>query len=161
MTYPINVARNVARTFAPTNRVLVSDIELLPSERLASGFLAMIHGRPPRPGLVFVLPTFEIHAQEKPPSNKRELMAAVRNGLAIYFHRFVCTHCQRFPGLTKWLLRPDPGRVRPLIVTRREYPHHRWEPVFIGTREDPMYNEEMSWEGRQDKMAQVILSDEF
>jgi len=53
------------------------------------------------------------------------------------------------------LIRPDPGRIRPLIVTRREYPHHRWEPLFIGTRDDPLYTEEMSWEGKQDKMAQV------
>lgn len=53
------------------------------------------------------------------------------------------------------MIRPDPGRVRPLIITKREYPHHRWEPVFIGTREDPLYTEEMSWEGKQDKMAQV------
>lgn len=69
--------------------------------------------------------------------------------------RFLCPHCQRFPGLTRWMIRPDPDRVRPLIVTRREYPHHRWEPVFIGTRDDPLYTEEMSWEGKQDKMAQV------
>jgi hypothetical protein len=69
--------------------------------------------------------------------------------------RFLCPHCQRFPGLTSWMIRPDPNKVRPLIVTKREYPHHRWEPVFIGTRDDPLYTEEMSWEGKQDKMTQV------
>lgn len=46
--------------------------------------------------------------------------------------------------------------MKPLIITRREYPHHRWEPVFIGTQNDPFYAEEMSWEGRQDKMSQVM-----
>ncbi|XP_011305769.1 beta-1,4-glucuronyltransferase 1-like [Fopius arisanus] len=156
MIYPINVARNVARNLAPTSRVLVSDIELLPSDKLASGFLEMIHGRPPRFGLVFVVPVFEIEENERPPKTKRELMDALRSGLAVYFHKYVCAHCQKFPGITKWMVRPDPGRVRPLIVTKREYPHHRWEPVFIGTREDPLYNEEMSWEGRQDKMAQML-----
>ena len=27
--------------------------------------------------------------------------------------------------------------------------------MFIGTKEDPLYTEDMTWEGRQDKMAQV------
>ncbi|KAK2574942.1 hypothetical protein KPH14_008707 [Odynerus spinipes] len=156
MIYPINVARNVARTAASTSRVLVSDIELLPSERLASGFSAMVHSRPPKLGVVFVIPVFEIDANEQPPSTKRELLSAVKAGLAVYFHRFLCPHCQRFPGLTRWMLRPDPGKVKPLIVTRREYPHHRWEPVFIGTRDDPLYTENMSWEGKQDKMTQMF-----
>lgn len=156
MTYPINVARNVARTLANTSRVLVSDIELLPSARLASDFMEMVHQRPPKHGVVFVVPVFEIESNESPPTTKRELLIACQAGLAIYFHRFVCPHCQRFPGLTRWMIRPDPGKIRPLIVTRREYPHHRWEPVFIGTRDDPLYTEEMSWEGKQDKMAQMF-----
>ncbi|KAK0083154.1 hypothetical protein PV325_009239 [Microctonus aethiopoides] len=156
LIYPINVARNVARNLATTSRVLVSDVELLPSDKLASGFMEMIHGRPPRFGLVFVVPVFEIEQHQRPPTNKRELMNAITNGLAVYFHKYICLHCQRFPGMTRWMLRPDPSRVRPLIVTRREYPHHRWEPLYIGTREDPLYNEEMSWEGRQDKMAQML-----
>ncbi|KAL0117581.1 hypothetical protein PUN28_010411 [Cardiocondyla obscurior] len=156
MTYPVNVARNVARTVANTSRVLVSDIELLPSARLASSFMEMVHQRPPKHGVVFVVPVFEIESYEPPPDTKSELLAACRAGLAVYFHRFVCPHCQRFPGLTRWMVRSDPGRIRPLIVTKREYPHHRWEPVFIGTRDDPLYTEEMSWEGKQDKMAQMF-----
>ncbi|XP_012278262.1 beta-1,4-glucuronyltransferase 1 [Orussus abietinus] len=156
MTYPINVARNVARTLATTSRVLVSDIELLPSDRLASGFLEMVGDQPPRVAVAFVLPVFEVEAYETPPGNKRDLLMTSKLGTAVYFHRFVCPHCQRFPGLTKWMLRPDPGRVRPLLVTRREFPHHRWEPVFIGTKTDPLYTEELSWEGRQDKMAQML-----
>lgn len=89
MTYPVNVARNVARTAANTSRVLVSDIELLPSARLASGFVQMVHQRPPRVGVVFVVPVFEIESNESPPMTKRQLLAACRAGLAVYFHRYM------------------------------------------------------------------------
>ncbi|XP_017789736.1 PREDICTED: beta-1,4-glucuronyltransferase 1-like [Habropoda laboriosa] len=156
MTYPINVARNVARMQANTTHILVTDIELLPSAKLASGFMEIVHGRPQKTRIVFVVPVFEIESNEQPPSTKKELLLATKSGMAIYFHRFLCSHCQRFPGLTRWLIRSDPGKVRPLIITKREYPHHRWEPVFIGTKNDPLYSEEMSWEGKQDKMSQMF-----
>jgi len=38
---------------------------------------------------------------------------------------------------------------------RREFPYHRWEPIYIGTNEEPLYSEELTWEGQQDKMTQV------
>lgn len=38
---------------------------------------------------------------------------------------------------------------------KREYPYHRWEPIYIGTKHDPYYSETLSWEGQQDKMTQV------
>lgn len=156
MIYPINVVRNVARMQANTTRVLVTDIELLPSEKLASGFIDMVRERPPKTGIVFVVPVFEIEANKQPPTTKKQLLLAVKAGIAVYFHRYLCSHCQRFPGLTRWMIRPDPGKVRPFIFTKREYPHHRWEPIFIGTRDDPLYTEDMSWEGRQDKMCQMF-----
>ena len=156
MPYPINVARNVARMQANTTRVLVTDIELLPSNKLASSFMEMARGKPPKAGVVFVVPVFEIKSNQRPPSTKRELLLATKAGVAVYFHRFLCSHCQRFPGLTRWMISPDPGKVRSLIITRREYPHHRWEPVFIGIRDDPFYTEDMSWEGKQDKMSQMF-----
>ncbi|XP_060819531.1 beta-1,4-glucuronyltransferase 1-like [Bombus pascuorum] len=156
MIYPINVARNVARIQANTTRVLVTDIELLPSQRLASGFMEIVREKTPKGRMVFVVPVFEIESNEVPPLTKKELLSATKAGLAVYFHRFLCSHCQKFPGLSRWLIRPDPGKVKPLIITKREYPHHRWEPVYIGTQNDPFYAEEMSWEGRQDKMSQMF-----
>lgn len=32
-----------------------------------------------------------------------------------------------------------------------------WEPIFIGTNFDPMYDERLSWEGKSDKMTQVNI----
>lgn len=30
-----------------------------------------------------------------------------------------------------------------------------WEPIYIGTHNDPHYDERLSWEGKSDKMTQV------
>ena len=32
-----------------------------------------------------------------------------------------------------------------------------WEPIFIGTKNDPPYDERLSWEGKRDKMTQAYL----
>lgn len=88
MIYPINVARNVARVQANSIRVLVTDIELLPSQKLASGFMEIVRERPPKTGIIFVVPVFEIESNESPPLTKKELLLATKAGLAVYFHRY-------------------------------------------------------------------------
>ena len=30
-----------------------------------------------------------------------------------------------------------------------------WEPIYIGTNEDPFYDERLHWDGRAEKMTQV------
>lgn len=129
LTYPVNVGRNVARKAAQTSHVLVSDVELLPSRDLVSAFLSMLlrfqkqhvegHGininlNPPLPimqesrmkNFVFVLPVFEVDEKESNvPSTKEELLELYTQNKAVYFHRWVCLHCQRFPGLQRWLQR--------------------------------------------------------
>lgn len=32
-----------------------------------------------------------------------------------------------------------------------------WEPIYIGSHEDPHYDERLSWEGKSDKMTQVRI----
>ncbi|XP_063231878.1 beta-1,4-glucuronyltransferase 1-like isoform X2 [Bacillus rossius redtenbacheri] len=159
LSYPVNAARNAARTAASTAHVLVADVELLPSRGLADGFSAMrarLGGaRLGRPGHVFVVPVFEVEHGETVPVTKQQLVQLYARGRAVYFHRWVCLHCQRFPGLQRWLHRRPRPLVQPLLVVRREFPYHRWEPVFIGTGREPLYSEELSWEGQQDKMTQV------
>ena len=41
------------------------------------------------------------------------------------------------------------------FIGKRHPPFHHWEPIYIGTNEDPLYDERLSWEGRADKMTQV------
>ncbi|KAJ8873514.1 hypothetical protein PR048_024332 [Dryococelus australis] len=109
LTYPVNVARNAARTAASTRHVLVSDVELLPSQRLAAGFTALWarlgQVRLASARHVFVVPVFEVERSEEVPATKQQLVWLYAHGRAVYFHRWVCLHCQRFPGLQRWLHR--------------------------------------------------------
>ncbi|XP_034246266.1 beta-1,4-glucuronyltransferase 1-like [Thrips palmi] len=171
LTYPVNVARNVAREASHTSHVLVSDVELMPSLNMVQSFRLLLKSYIPAQASparhVFVLPVFEIESRVRTiPSTKEELQHLYNEGQAVYFHRWVCLHCQRFPGLERWIQRRKgspfpvsntvgPAPLKALMVVRREFPHHRWEPIYIGTKNEPLYSEYLSWEGRQDKMTQM------
>nr|XP_018917624.1 PREDICTED: beta-1,4-glucuronyltransferase 1-like [Bemisia tabaci] len=161
MTYPVNVARNAARFGAFTRFILVSDVELYPSGGLESGFVRWITklGSWELGRVAFVVPVFEVDERSPVPGTKSRLLALHQEERAVYFHKWICAHCQKFPGIEKWLKRPDAGYgvVQALLISKREYPFHRWEPIFIGTHADPLYSESLTWEGRQDKMTQMHL----
>ncbi|XP_026724825.1 uncharacterized protein LOC113491848 [Trichoplusia ni] len=165
MVYPINVGRNVARNASLTNYFLVSDIEMVPSYNLAPKFLKMIRklmGNEKRDSgcvfakTVFVVPLFEVERGEKIPHDKATLIQMIATNRAMYFHQKVCSHCQRFPGLQTWLMREPKEALEPMLIAKREYPYHRWEPLYFGTNKEPWYSEVLSWEGRQDKMTQML-----
>ena len=42
-------------------------------------------------------------------------------------------------------------------VGKRRAKFKNWEPIFIGTHEDPLYDERLTYEGRADKMTQVCV----
>lgn len=158
--YPINVCRNAARQAAYTEYIMVCDVELMPSEGLASRFIDMTESYKctdsPCSKRVFVVPVFEVEASENAPRTKAQLLGLIRQEKAVYFQRLICTHCQKFPGLEQWK-ESDPGDiVKPLLDAKREGPYHRWEPIYIGTKMEPMYHERLSWEGFQDKMLQML-----
>ena len=48
-------------------------------------------------------------------------------------------------------------KMRISYVGKRHPPFQHWEPIYIGTHEDPLYDERLSWEGKADKMTQVSL----
>lgn len=79
MIYPINVARNIARNASTTNYLLVSDIEMVPSDGLATKFLKMLReliGDKKRDeghivgNTIFVVPLFEVERGEQIPRDK-------------------------------------------------------------------------------------------
>lgn len=42
-------------------------------------------------------------------------------------------------------------------ITKRTGAFKTWEPIFIGTQMEPMYEERLNWEGKSDKMTQGYI----
>ncbi|XP_054714163.1 LOW QUALITY PROTEIN: beta-1,4-glucuronyltransferase 1-like [Uloborus diversus] len=166
LPYPINVARNTARQLARTRYVLASDIELYPSTHIVPRFLNLItrlaaeaDGKP-KTRRVFTLPIFEIKKEFPAPKTKEELVKRVKGGHAIFFHKWVCDACQNFPRRDKWLQSVPTGDAADTLgvfeTTKRQVPRTAWEPIYIGTNDEPLYDERLTWEGKRDKMSQMF-----
>ena len=41
--------------------------------------------------------------------------------------------------------------------SRRTGAFYQWEPLFVGTNDDPIYDERLSWEGKRDKMTHAYI----
>ena len=160
LIYPVNVLRNAAKYSTDTFFHLMSDIELYPSENIIDRFLTMIAENPnmlrsenPK---VFVLPIFEVNKTEEAPKTKKKLIELIKGNRGNRFHQYTCVHCQLFPNFTNWLEAEEKETMSVLIKTKREGDLKNAEPLFIGTQMEPEYDERLSWEGKHDKMVQVI-----
>ncbi|XP_076367279.1 beta-1,4-glucuronyltransferase 1-like [Tachypleus tridentatus] len=162
LPYPINLLRNLARLQAKTYYVLPSDIELYPSVNIVSRFLQLVAREksgvtpaPPAPH-VYHLPIFEVKTNVPAPTTKEELVSLLKENKAIFFHKWVCDQCQRFPRRDEWVkVLPGNNTLGVFQVTKRKPPLTAWEPIYIGTNNEPLYDERLTWEGKRDKMSQM------
>ncbi|CAO1409779.1 unnamed protein product [Diamesa hyperborea] len=159
LTFPINVLRNVARRSALTHFVFASDIELYPNVGLVDTFLDLIMRNP---SLVesgdnnaFFLPVFEIQEDQKIPKTKYQLQKLFREKKAQFFHKKVCSMCHSVPKDIQWISTAETPEMTIYASTKRQFKYRHWEPFFIGTNNDPGYDERLTWEGKFNKMTQA------
>jgi beta-1,4-glucuronyltransferase 1 len=160
LTYFINVGRNLARKAALTHFILASDIELYPNPGLVDSFFAMIlrnQSKNVSGNNVFVLPIFEIAKDQKVPENKTELLELYHRKLVVWFHSKICAKCHTVPLAGEWINATDEGEMNVFSTSKRTKKFNHWEPLFIGTNDEPLYDERLSWEGRSDKMTQAYI----
>ena len=105
---------------------------------------------------VFPVPVFEIRPEHPGlPVTKEELLPLIKNQTVVVFHKSMCKECHSFPGMEEWMkeesVKPGMGVT---AVGRRTKPFHHWEPIHIGTNQEPLFDERLTWEGRSDKMVQ-------
>ena len=82
-------------------------------------------------------------------------MSKLKSGLAVPFHQKVCSYCHSVPRSKDWLVANITDELNVFHVGKRHKPYQRWEPIYIGTQSDPLYDERLTWEGKSDKMTQV------
>jgi len=160
LTYPVNVARNVARETVMTHYVLPSDVELYPSAGLVEQFLAMLRSNAPvlcspRPR-VFVLSIFEVAKDMTPPEHKNQLTTMLKNGTAIPFHKSMCARCHTVPKAKEWTFSLQTDTLEVFHVGKRYAPFEKWEPIYISTNQDPGYDERLTWEGKMDNTPTAL-----
>lgn len=91
------------------------------------------------------------------PVNKSELVNLFQQGLVIWFHFRICPSCHAIPNAVKWLEAPDDREMEVFITVKRKGAQIHWEPIYIGTNAEPLYDERLSWEGKSDKMTQAYI----
>lgn len=161
IVYPINVARNVARQTVMTHFVLASDVELFPSVGFIPAFLSMVSSLESsvycRQPAVFVLSIFEVAETVRLPENKSQLQSMLKNSSAIPFHARMCSRCHTVPEAKSWRKAAPGGPLAVFHEARRHWPHHLWEPIYVGTNLEPLYDERLTWNGKMDKMSQGYI----
>lgn len=161
LIYPVNLARNIARDSSQTHYVLAADIELYPSLGIIDKFLTMIaesnDPRLKRDKIVFSLHPFEVEKNQTIPNTKTELRKLLKTDMAVPFHKFVCKSCHYVPKGNQWQEAEETQGLSIFDVGKRIKTYGSWEPVYIGTKSEPFYDERLSWEGKKDKITHSFL----
>ncbi|XP_072385037.1 beta-1,4-glucuronyltransferase 1-like [Diabrotica undecimpunctata] len=158
--YPINVARNVAKLNVQTHFVFPSDIELYPTRNFIPKFFELISRSPQYFAKdsrnVFVFPVFEILADRKVPETKTQLQIMLKNKSAFGFHAKVCARCHNPPKMKLWIESNETEGVDIFTSTKRQGFQKIWEPFFVCTQKEPLWDERLNWEGQGNKMCQAF-----
>nr|CAI5826384.1 unnamed protein product [Callosobruchus analis] len=159
LTYPINVARNIAKVAVQTYWVFPIDVELYPTKHFIQKFMDFIIVHPeyiePKSNNVFVLPIFEILEDQKVPETKADLRKMLEQKTAIIFHQGICTPCHRIPKSKEWMKANMTDSLDVFTVSKRTGSQRFWEPFFVCTQKEPLWDERLNWEGQGNKMCQA------
>ncbi|XP_042210748.1 beta-1,4-glucuronyltransferase 1-like [Homarus americanus] len=107
---------------------------------------------------VFVFSIFEVKKDVKPPETKSKLIEMLKGKKAFHFHKNICPKCHAVPKSMEWMNAPIRPGMSVFHIGKRNPPHHnQWEPIYVGTNKEPLYDERLSWEGKSDKMTQMFI----
>lgn len=92
--YPQNHMRNLARKNCQSNYVFLTDVDIIPSMRLAEELDKFLRMSSCLKQCAYVIPTYELDSRVKFPPNKTELVRLANKGLARPFHHKVFIYNQ-------------------------------------------------------------------
>lgn len=94
LPYPQNHMRNLARRNCQSAHVFVTDVDVVPSSRLAEGLDVFLRSSKCAGMCAYVIPTYELDERVRFPQNKSELVRLAKKGLARPFHHKVFIYNQ-------------------------------------------------------------------
>lgn len=104
---------------------------------------------------IYPLPIFEINENFLVPQNKTELQMRYNQNDLIVFHSNICRNCHAIPQFNHWIQAKEASELRVFTIAKRTGAFAYWEPIFIGTNDDPIYDERLTYEMADDKMPLV------
>lgn len=82
----------------------------------------------------------------------------MKNSKAFWFHEKICPLCHRIPHSYEWIAENSNSPVMNVsFAAKRVGAFSFWEPIFVGTHDDPLFDERLNWEGKSDKMSQNYI----
>lgn len=130
-------------------------MKFYPTPNLIPKFLDMLTHTNLTERTVYALPLYEIKADQKIPETKTELQNMIRNNTAFIFHSRQCLPCYKIPESEKWEMQRETDRLNVFKSVKRTGLFKYWEPIYIGTKQDPLFDERLYLEGRNTKSIQV------
>lgn len=103
-----------------------------------------------------MFPIFEVKSDQKPPKTKSELKTLYDAKKAFWFHYNICPTCHKIPNSKEWL-EENENDMKIASSNKRTGVFHHWEPLYVGTKNEPLYDERLYWEGKSDKMTQAFI----
>ncbi|KAF8368376.1 hypothetical protein PRIPAC_86205 [Pristionchus pacificus] len=144
--YPINVVRNVARTYILTHYQAMADIDFLFSARFEEKMRIIadqVISENPKAALVYRI--FEIDedaiASRTEAISKTDLRELYHSGRARTFHGDHWWEGHGIPQLTRWMEEPEKELPGVLNITLSQKRRRPWEPQIIVNRNVPKFDE--------------------
>ncbi|KAF4517163.1 hypothetical protein B566_EDAN006462, partial [Ephemera danica] len=107
LPYPQNHMRNLARRNCQTPHVFVTDVDVVPSSKLAEGLDLFLRTQRCVEQCAYVIPTYELDERVRFPQNKSELVRLAKKGLARPFHHKVFIYNQFATNFSRWQSEPE------------------------------------------------------
>ncbi|KAJ9597487.1 hypothetical protein L9F63_011647, partial [Diploptera punctata] len=100
--YPQNHLRNLARRNCQSSYVFLTDVDIIPSARLADGLDVFLKNAKCKSMCAYVIPTYELDERVHFPRNKSDLIRLAKKGLARPFHHRVFIYNQFATNFSRW-----------------------------------------------------------
>ncbi|XP_042235875.1 beta-1,4-glucuronyltransferase 1-like [Homarus americanus] len=105
---------------------------------------------------VYIFPTFKEEKNiDELPASKVTLKELVLAETVIPLYNEMCTTCENSSFAQEWIEHSGESGLSVFHVGQGSTAYDKWEPIYIGTNSEPIYDEMLSLEGKREKIVQM------